>query len=106
MPTEIYGCSDDLVEFDGDVNGEVGFYGSDEEDADGLLVICSDGTLLTVKYGKAKMAIWGITVVKRGELFDRIEECSDPDAKRYSDTAHFHDGLKWAYAADKWEKVH
>ena len=104
MTTKIYGASDDLIECEGDVYGEVGDYGTDEREK-GDLVICNDGTLLEIKYGKADMAIWGITLIKDGSLFNRIEPCNDEDAKIHSDIAFFKDGLKWAYVATEWEKV-
>lgn len=105
MAAQIYGRSDDLIEFIGDVCGEVGCYGTDE-DGRGVLVICSDGTLLDVKYGKpGNGGVWAVTLVKRGSLLDRIDQCDDPDADIYSDVAHFRDGLKWAYAATAWEEV-
>jgi len=104
MTTKIYGASDDLIEFDGDVEGEIGNYGTDDREH-GELVIFSDGTLLEVKYGKADMAIWGITVIAKGILFDCFEPCSDEDADPYSDVVYFKDGLKWAYGASEWEKV-
>lgn len=104
MPTEIYGASDDLIEFEGDVHGEVSASGTDDDDQ-GVLIICNDGTLLEVKYGKADMGIWAIQCIKSGELFDRIETCDDEEADRYSDTAYFKDGLKHAYAATEWERV-
>lgn len=105
MGTRIYGASDDLIEFDGDVRGEVGCYGTDDREH-GVLVVCSDGTLLEVKYGKNDDAIWEVKLIKKGELFDRIEQCDDSDAKVHSDQAFFRDGLKWAYAATgHWEKV-
>lgn len=104
MATEIYGASDDLIECDGDVSGEVGCYGTDDREQ-GVLIVCDDGTLLEVKYGKAGMAVWAVNLVKRGALFDRIEPCDDEDADRHSDTAHFHDGLKRAWAATAWELV-
>ncbi|KKK52957.1 hypothetical protein LCGC14_3099650 [marine sediment metagenome] len=104
MATKIYGASDDLIEFKGDVCGEVGNYGTDEEEH-GELVICSDGTLLEVKYGKGDMAVWGIILIKAGGLFNKIEACSDEDADPHSDVAYFNDGLKWAYVASEWEKV-
>ena len=104
MVTRIYGASDDLIEFDGDVCGEAGNYGTDEEEH-GELVILSDGTLLDAKYGKADMAVWGITVIKEGTLFDRLETCADEDADPHSDVAYFKDGLKWAYAASEWGRV-
>ena len=104
MATKIYGESDDLIEFDGDVYGEISNYGTDEEEH-GELIICSDGTLLEIKYGKADMAVWGITVINQGVLFDHLESCSDEDAKPHSDVAYFKDGLKWAYGASAWEKA-
>jgi hypothetical protein len=98
MSTRIYGSSDDLIEFEGDVDGEVGCYGTDDAEQ-GVLVVCSDGTLLEVKYGKDGDAVWGIRVINRGDLFRRIEVCTDPEADPYSDQVIFFDGLKWAYAA-------
>lgn len=105
MPTKVYGCSDDLVEVEGDVCGEVGCYGTDDDDKRGVLLILSDGTLLEVKYGKGKRAIWGVQLLTAGTLFDRIDPCMDEDAKPYSDIAYFKDGLKWAYAATEWQPV-
>jgi hypothetical protein len=102
--TKIYGACDDLIEFEGDVHGEVGKYGTDEADQ-GVLVICSDHTILEVKYGKIDEAIWEVKLLKKGDLFDKIDPCLDSDAEIYSDVAHFKDGLKWAYAATEWEKV-
>lgn len=64
MSAIIYGTSDDLIEFEGDVDGEVGCYGTDNQDQ-GVLVICSDGTLLEVKYGKNSQAIWDIKLIKK-----------------------------------------
>ena len=104
MATQIYGQSDDLIEFDGDVYGEVGCYGTDERDR-GVLVVCSDGTLLECKYGKHGKGIWGIQVLETGSLLDRIDQCTDEDARPHSDVAHFHDGVKFVYAAKEWEPV-
>lgn len=104
MATKVYGASDDLIEFNGDVYGEINNFGTDER-KHGELVILSDGSLLEVKYGKAAMAIWGITIIKEGSLFDHLESCSDEDANPHSDIAYFKDGLKWAYGASEWEKV-
>ena len=104
MATKVYGESDDLIEFDGDVNGEIGNFGTDDSEH-GELIILSDGTLLEAKYGKGDMAVWGITVIKKGSLFDYLEACADEDARPHSDIAYFKDGLKWAYGASEWEKV-
>lgn len=99
MGTKVYGASDDLIEFDGDFVGEAG--GGD----DARLVVLSDGTLLTVRYGKNDEAIWEVQVLKKGSLFERIEQCTDEDAEPYSDVAHFKKGIKWAFCASDYEKV-
>ncbi|MCP4638867.1 MAG: hypothetical protein GY851_00465 [bacterium] len=104
MTTKIYGAWDDLVEFEGDVSGEFGACGTDDR-THGVLVVCSDGTLLDVKYGKDQRAIWGVRVMRGGDYFDHLDPCDDEDATPYSDVAHFRDGLKWAYAASDWENV-
>ena len=97
MSTKIYGCSDDLIEFDGDVHGEVC--------NDKGLIICSDGTVLSIKYGKPDLAVWQIIPIRQGKLLIGTDQCFDEDADPYSDAAYFKDGLKWAYVATKWEKV-
>ena len=99
MATEVWGCSDDLIEFRGDVDGECG------GDSGETLVVFSDGTILGVKYGKGPQGIWNINTVRKGDLFSCIEECSDEEADRYSDTALFNDGLKWAIRCRDWDKV-
>lgn len=104
MSSKVYGASDDLIEFKGDVSGEVGHYGTDDNER-GDLIIFSDGTLLEIKYGKADMGIWGITRIKAGDLFDKIETCDNEDADPHSDVAYFKDGLKWAYVATKWQRA-
>jgi hypothetical protein len=103
MATRIFGDSGDLIEAEGDVSGEVGFY-RHEEDAPCLL-ICSDGSLLEVKYGKPMGGIWEIKVVVRGSLLQSIEICTDEDADPYSDVAVFADGLQWVIAATDWQRV-
>lgn len=104
MGTKIYGASDDLVEFDGDFRGEVGCFGTDDQDR-GVLVIVSDGTILEVKYGKGGDAIWEVKLLKQGALYDRIQPCLDSDDDPHSDIAHFREGVKWAYAATEWDRV-
>ena len=105
MTTKVYGCSDDLVEIDGDVHGEVGSFGTDDREQ-GVLLMFSDSTVLEVKYGKNNESIWEVKLLKQGSLFERIDQCADPDADPYSDVAHFKKGLTWAYAArGEWEKV-
>jgi hypothetical protein len=104
MSTRVYGASDDLIEFEGDVSGEVSCFGTDDQEK-GVLIIFSDGTLVEIKYGKVDSAIWGINIIKRGELFDHLEPCDDEEAKINSDILELKDGIKWAYAAREWGKV-
>jgi len=104
MPTIIYGASDDLIEFEGDFSGEVGCYRTDDSGR-GVLVIVSDGTILEVKHGKNDDGIWEVKLRNKGSLFVRIDQCDNSEADPYSDVAHFKDGVKWCYAATKWEKV-
>ena len=102
MTTEIYGASDDLIEFEGDVYGEVDQWDTGKSP---VLVVCSDGTLLEVSFGKAGRGIWRITPLVKGRWFDRIDECLDETAKPHSDVAHFRDGLTSAWVATKWRRV-
>lgn len=104
--TMIYGASDDLVEFEGEFNGEVGCYGTDDRER-GVLVVFNEGTILEAKYGKFDKAIWGITVRHQGTLFDRRDEATadDEDSEYHSDRVYMKPGIKWAYAATEWEQV-
>ena len=102
--TKIYGASDDLVEFEGDFSGEVGKYGTDD-DEHGVLIVVSDGTILEVKYGKGGAAIWEVKLIAQGSLFQKIEPCTDEEATPFSDIAIFSEGVKWAYASTEWERV-
>lgn len=99
MATQIYGASDDLIKLEGDLSEEVS--GGDKP----TLLIFSDGTALTIKYGKEHLAVWAITLITQGKLFTKIVYCTDEDAERYSDTAHFNGGLEWAYIAKEWSHI-
>lgn len=81
MTTKIYGQSDDLIEFRGDIDDEIGAY-----NAKGKGILLSDGTVLECTYPKAPgLGVWGFNVLHAGSLLDRIEECNDEDAEVYSD---------------------
>lgn len=97
MGTIIYGASDDLIEVTGDQNGE--------HCGDHSFLFLSDGTILEVKYGKESLAVWEIKLIEAGALFTTIEPCFDEDADRYSDVAHFADGITWVYKAESVGKV-
>lgn len=100
MATIIYGLSDDLIEFRGDLNGEASRY-----DPERVFIFLSDGTFLKVKYGKDAGAIWDFELLHVGALFSEIKKCFDEDATPYSDVVCFHDGLKWAYITEKNIKI-
>lgn len=102
MATRIYGSSDDLIEVEGDVRGESNVYNSGD---DPVLIVCSDGTVLECRYGKAGLAIWGFYVVKSGSLFQRVVECTREEEDPYSDVVYFRDGLSFVYVATEWERV-
>ena len=87
--TRVYGCSDDLIELEGDIDDEVGCWDETAE------LRFDDGTLLYVKYGKDDCGgVWAIDVIEEGALFDRKEECTDEDARIYSDIVYFKEGLE------------
>lgn len=74
MGTKVYGASDDLIEFDGDLHGEVSACSATEEAPLGNLLAFSDGTVLAVRYGKPAAGwVWAIDVLRKGSLFDRCE---------------------------------
>ena len=107
MATKIFGSvNDDQIDFEGDVTGAYGFDGlCDYYTEYGVLIMCSDGTLLKAKYGTDGKAIWSIRPIEQGILFQRIEFCTNESVDPPSDIAFFADGLKWAYAASEWESV-
>jgi len=72
----------------------------------GVLISCSDGTILEIKYCKNVPGVWGISVFSKGCLFDRFEPCTDPNADLYSDIVYLKDGIAVAYAATAyWNEV-
>ncbi len=100
MSTRIYGASDDLVEIEGDVSGEVDCYDAD------VLLACSDGTAILAHYGKpARVGVWCLTVLREGDLYEGIDLCTSEDADPYSDVVRFRDGLKWVRAGKGGELV-
>ena len=103
MATKIYGSSDDLIEFEGDIYDEIGAYKAQDK---GILL--SDGTVLECSYPKAPgLGVWGFKLIRAGRLFDRIEECNDENAEIHSDIVHFKDGLKahWEILPTRMQQV-
>jgi hypothetical protein len=103
-PTTIYGYSDDNIAFEGGFFGEVGCYGTDDEER-GVLLVVSDGTVLEVKYCGRIPGVWEVKLIRAGSLFVRIDQCDDDEADPYSDVAHFNPGVKWVKAATEWQDV-
>lgn len=88
MATTVTGCSDDLIELDGDLYEEFGGLYSDPRGIIGF----SDGTLVKFEYDDD--GIWRFKLIVKGELFDHIEQ-GDVEKDTF-DVVHFKDGLKWA----------
>ncbi len=61
MKLTIYGASDDLIEIEGDLRDEFGYYSDDPAE-----VRFSDGTVATIAYGAGNGAFWRIAVLERG----------------------------------------
>jgi hypothetical protein len=93
MATKVYGCSDDLVEVEGEkVNEEFDHIGPQENDP-GITIKFSDGTVLNVKYCGRVDGVWEVKKIEVGSLFQGITECDDSEADIYSDIAYFKDGI-------------
>jgi hypothetical protein len=103
--TRVYGASDDLIEFEGDLRGEVGCHGTDDDEDMGVLLAFSDGTILTARYGKNGEGIWALFAVCNGSMLERIDPCNDADADPYSDVAHFKPGKLKCWAGKHAERV-
>lgn len=112
MATIVYGESDDLVEFDGDITAEF-IQCIDSESDQGLLLVFSDGSVLEmnyvlpeVPYSMSGEKVWIVECIRKGLLFDRIGSYDTAGGKTYSDVAYFRPSLKWAYVCTQdWEKV-
>jgi hypothetical protein len=105
MALEIYGASDDLIEIEGHITEELNCYATDEDEK-GVLLVCSDGTVAEVKYGKPQGGIWAISVYAKGTEFRELETCEDEDAGRYSDTLRLGDGVKWVVSSkEDWQFI-
>lgn len=101
--TKVFGASDDLIEFRGDLYGECSAYLPDDESA---LISFSDGTVLKATFGLDHLGNWSLRLLHQGTLFDRIEQYPRfEDADTNSDIAYFKPGLKVACVATEWTTV-
>ena len=104
MATKVYGASDDLIEFEGDVAGEVGAYGTDDKDH-GVLLVFSDGTMLEVSTARPSSQSGASQCWRAGMSF-RTSSTVRTRTRYHTPTwRHFGLGLKWCYAAKEWERV-
>lgn len=89
----IYGCSDDLIEFEGDLREEVSWYNESQP----CHIAVSDGTLLSVIYDKD--GIWRINRLAAGSAeYQKIEgNCSERD---YSDRVTLSGQIVWLTCKD------
>lgn len=99
IPKTTYEFSDDLILIKGDISGEIDCYGSNG------LITGSDGTIIEIVYCKNIIGIWNVNVIKRGKFFDKIEICTNENAKIYSDIVYFKDGLEKLFFTTEWSTV-
>ena len=85
---KITGCSDDLIEIDGDIVEEFNCYMHEDEER---ILALSDGTLLRVNYDND--GIWRFILLIKGNLFDKIIQ-GEVDQDTF-DEVYFKDGMKW-----------
>lgn len=81
---KIYGVSDDLIEFEGDIREES--YASE----DGNVVTLSNGVALRIRYNE--QGVWRITPIS-GAV--DVEQAPENDDLNYSDVATVHDTITW-----------
>lgn len=96
MKTKIYGASDDLIEVEGEIEGEIDCFNSTNRS-----IKCSDGTEAKIKYD----GNWNITVINTGSSFNKIilgdpeeKPHTDADCKNcspYSDVLVLDGGIEW-----------
>jgi len=86
MTTKIYGASDDLLEFEGDIEDE--FYVNCDKP---FYIGLSDGTLLKMEYDDN--GIWRIHLVRKGS--NRFEKKEGDFQKDTNDIFSVHGEISW-----------
>lgn len=96
----VYGASDDLIEVEGDIEGE--FYLKDDDAGD--LLAFSDGTILRMRY--AESGVWRITPVTTGGTSSlTIVPAPEGDEANYSDRATLTGPVSWVVHGIGWAPV-
>jgi len=90
MTVSVYGASDDLIEVDGDIREEFGWYPSDDDKP--ALLAFSDGTVLRIVFGEA--GIWRITPAARGTATLTVEQAAEDDDSG-TDKATLDGDVRW-----------
>jgi len=89
--TKVYGASDDLIELEGTISGEIDCY------REAVNIYFPDGTEIQVKYGKKyngeSIGVWQIKVITKGTGFIELRECFDEGADIYSDVLTLDDSV-------------
>lgn len=96
MKTKIYGCSDDLIEIEGQINDEIECFNHDNP----IKFSCSDGTIGTIFYNGE----WKIAIVTEGTLIQSVHPTSGEEHEHtglakgctsYSDVLILGEGIEW-----------
>ena len=93
----IYGSSDDLIEVAGAIHEE--FYPHGSGDVDYLSF--SDGTVLSVEYGKG--GFWRINRISVGSAAYRKTEGDDPN-DNYSDQVYLDGNIEWVVYGSEFKR--
>lgn len=91
---KIYGCSDDLIEIEGDIEDELNPPSSVEDE--GAFLAFSDGTVLRVKYD----GVWRITPVFVNTNYSKVEAPEDDDSN-YSDVVTLTGNITWVVMSER-----
>ena len=95
----VYGASDDLIEIDGAIKEEFGWYDSGSKPA---YLAFSDGTVLSVIYTDDGM--WRINRVATGTALYSKTEATDGDTD-YSDRVSLQGDIAWVVFGQQFEKA-
>lgn len=96
--TRVYGASDDLVEFEGDIDDEIDVFSHVNDSAKPIVVGFDENTKVRVFYSKD--GIWVIELMVAGHLFSEIRKRS---GDKYSDELIMKDGLKsFTVEVERW----
>ncbi len=85
--TKIYGQSDDLIEFEGDIDDEVNISSIDNSESRPMILTFDEQTKVEISYIDGE---WKIRVLVVGHLFNKIV----PNEGEYFDVLYMKDGLK------------